>query len=324
MTSIKAKLRENLWMLIPVFVTMLWGSASPVAKVAFDYFHLDNSNVFSILLFAGIRFAGAGLLTLLFSRVVSGKAPRFHKDMIKPTVCISLFQTILQYFFFYIGMSVVSGTTGALLSSTGTFFTVIVAVIIGLEVMTGKKLAGIILGMAGVIVLNLSSDFVLTFRANGELLILLSAICYAISNILIKHFGKNHNPLELSGFQFIFGGLVLAIVGLLGGGFIDWPSFSKTLVLFYLMLVATFGYGLWAMLLKKYDTSRVVIFHTLTPVFGALFSWILLGEDIWRWNTLAALLLVAMGITLINWRNKAADNADIDSHLADEVDGTGC
>ncbi len=304
MTGLRVKLRENLWVLVAILVTMLWGSASPAVKVAFEYFNLDNRNVFSILLFAGIRFSGAGWLTLLFSRVVSGKTPRFHKGLIAPVINIAIFQTILQYIFFYIGMSVVSGTTGALLSSTGTFFTVIVAVVIGLEVMTGRKFIGIIFGMAGVIVLNLSSDLELIFRANGELLILLSAVCYAISNILIKHYGKDHNPLELSGFQFIFGGFVLVAVGLLGGGHIDWPSFSKSLVLFYLMLVATFGYGLWALLLKSHDTSQVVIFHTLTPVFGALFSWILLGENIWRWNTVVSLLLIALGISLINLKRK--------------------
>ena len=316
MASMKVNLRDKLWMLIPIMVTMFWGSASPAVKVAFENFNLDNSNVFSILLFAGIRFSGAGWLTLIFSRVVTGKAPRFNKSLIIPTISIATFQTILQYFFFYIGMSIVSGTTGALLSSTGTFFTVIVAVIIGLEIMTGRKFFAIILGMAGVIILNLNSDFELIFRVNGELLILLSAVCYAISNILIKHHGKNHNPLELSGFQFIFGGFVLAAIGLLGGGVIIWPGFSKSIVLFYLMFVAAFGYGLWAMLLKKYDTSQVVIFHTLTPVFGALFSWILLGENIWRWNTLVALLLVAMGILLINWRSKASDPDDAE-HFSD-------
>ncbi len=293
-------LRNHLWVLTAIFCTMLWGSASPVIKLGYEYFNLSGDDIYSILLFAGIRFFGAGWMALLLSIVINKKIPRFYKGIILPGVTMALTQTIFQYIFFYIGMLVVSGAAGALISSSGTFFTVIIAVFLGYEMMTSRKLFGIILGMAGIIVLNLSSSFEFNFRMNGEFLILLSAICYALFNILVKKFSCKHDPITLTSFQFLLGGTVLSLIGLLGGGRIVWPGFQKGLLLVYLMFVAAMGYSLWAMLLKRHDASKIVIFHTLTPVFGALFAWILLDENIWRWNTLASLFLIAFGISLIN------------------------
>lgn len=304
MTSMKMRFRDKLWMLIPIMVTMFWGSGAPAIKLGYTYFQLQSDDVFSILLFAGLRFFGAGWITLAISRLLTGKRPRFYMKMIKPTVIMALIQTVLQYFFFYLGLTVVSGAAGVLISSTGTFFAVIIAIIIGMEAMTGRKFAGIVSGLIGVVIFNLSPDLELTFRWNGELFILLTAICYALHNVLVKHYSKEHEPVALTGFQFILGGAVLCLIGIAGGGSLIWPGFAKSLILFYLMFQVAVAYALWSLLLKKHDTSKVVIFNALTPIFGAVFSWLILGEDIWRWNTLAALLLVVLGISLINWKRK--------------------
>jgi len=54
------------------------------------------------------------------------------------------------------------------------------------------------------------------------------------------------------------------------------------------------------MLLKIKSTSQVVIFISFNPIFGAIFGWILLNEDIWNWRFLAALLLISLGTFLVN------------------------
>ncbi len=300
-------IKKHLWILVAILCTMFWGSAAPAIKLGYLYFELKADDVYSILIFAGLRFFGGGFMTLVLSRFITGKAPRFYKELIGPTVVMATVQTVLQYFFFYMGLTIVAGANGVLLSSTGTFFAVIIAVLIGLEKMTGRKLIGILLGLSGIVVLNLGSDLSFNLRLNGEVFILLSALCYALHNILVKYFSKKHEPITLTGYQFILGGAVLSLIGYLGGGRLIWPGFAKSQILFLLMFVAAMGYGLWSMLLKKHDTSKVVIFNALTPVFGALFSWLILSEDIWRWNTLASLLLIALGISMINWTKKRAD-----------------
>ena len=255
------------------------------------------------MLFTGVRFFGAGILTLLLNRSVTGNSVKFSKKLIKPTITQALLQTVGQYLFLHMGMTIVSGASGALISSSSAFFTVIVAATLGFEKLTGRKISGVALGLAGILILNTDSNLQLTFRWNGELLILLSTICNVFASLNIKRLSSDHDPITLTGYQFIFGGAMLAIVGELGGGRLTWPGVGASLLYVYLMLVASVAYSLWNWLIKQNDISSVVVFHSLTPVFGALFSWLILNENIWRWQLVFALTLIVIGINVLN-RNK--------------------
>ena len=279
---------------------MLWGSASSAIKLSYQAFNLDTSNAYNLLLFAGVRFFGAGWLTLLLSRLINHQTPHFHKSMILPSLGIAIMQTGLQYFLFYIGLAVVSSASSAILHASSPFIAVILAAAVGLEVLTGRKLFAILLGLVGIVILNVGSNFEFAFRWNGELFILLSAACNALGNLLIKHFGRKHEPVTLTGFQFIIGGAILSLLGYWGGGRLSWPGFGKNLLLVHLMLISSIAYGLWSILLKQHDVSKVVIFQSLIPVFATLFSRLRLNENIWRWQTLIALLLVVSGIFILN------------------------
>ena len=52
-------------------------------------------------------------------------------------------------------------------------------------------------------------------------------------------------------------------------------------------------------MLKRYPASDTASVSFLAPVFGVLFSWLILGEAI-SWAVIAALALVAAGIYLVN------------------------
>jgi drug/metabolite transporter (DMT)-like permease len=68
---------------------------------------------------------------------------------------------------------------------------------------------------------------------------------------------------------------------------------------FQILGVATGGYLFWFWLLKIYPASSVASFGFLSPVFGVLFGWLILGEEIGV-AIMGALVLVAGGIYLIN------------------------
>ena len=60
---------------------------------------------------------------------------------------------------------------------------------------------------------------------------------------------------------------------------------------------------LWSALLKHNPVGRVTIFNFLIPVFGALLSALFLGESIFEWKYVLALLLVCVGIWRVTRRN---------------------
>lgn len=265
------KQKNNKWILLAIFCAILWGSASPIIKLGYELFSIDNSNIYHIFLFAGVRFLGAGFLTLLFSKFLADSNKVINTSIIFPVINISITQTIIQYVLLYIGLSKVSGAKGSILSSTNVFFTVLFSsLILRIEKLTIRKILACLLGFFGIILLNISKSFDLSFNLMGEGFVLFSAISNSVSVLLVKHYEK-YDPVILTSYQFILGGIALTLIGLLGGATIKFSGIKNVILIFYLMLVSSLTYTIWNSLLRKNDPSQIVIFGSLIPIFGAFF-----------------------------------------------------
>lgn len=298
----KEFLKKYLWILAALFCTMLWGLASPTIKLGYQLFPVDTSDAFNIILFAGIRFVGAGIIALLLTKVFTKESPKFDKSMIGPIAILAIFQTAGQYTCFYLGLAVVDAAVGSVLTATSVFFTVIlVTIVFRTETLTAIKIIATILGLLGSIVLNIDHNLTLQFRFYGEGLILLSSLMNAFANFFMSRFGKKHNLMAITGYQFFVGGLVMVVIAIIKKGSIGIPNINGMMVMLVLMLIASLAYGIWSLLLKIKDTSHVVIFKSFTPVFGAFFSWVLLSEDIFNIRLLISLALITLGTLLINY-----------------------
>ena len=97
-----------------VLCTALWGSAAPCIKKGYLLFGIGAGQAFSQLLFAGWRFALAGLLVLLVARC-KGRRIVPRRTEWRPILWLSLFQSMIQYVCYYIGLSATTGTKGAVL-----------------------------------------------------------------------------------------------------------------------------------------------------------------------------------------------------------------
>ncbi len=301
----KNKLLTNTFMvgLIAIFCCALWGSATPFIKIGYQLI-LPEKNVPSTILFAGIRFMFAGIITVLIYSIGRRKFLYLKKENISKVLHVSAFQTVLQYIFFYVGLSNTSGVKGTILSGTSAFFALIIAsLIFRQEKLTARKIIGCILGFAGIILINLDGlDFTMNFA--GDCFVLFSAIALAFSSVLMKKYSKDEDPVVISGYQFIIGGIVMIIIGLLFGGIIKIESGKAMAVLTYLSFLSAVAYALWGMLLKHNSVSKVTIYNFMTPVSGVILSNLLLTEHggVSAVNILVTLLLVCSGIILLNYK----------------------
>ena len=292
--------------LLAMLSCFLWGSATPSIKIGYEMFGIASSDTVSIILFAGIRFFLAGVLVILFQSLMAGTFIKPEKGSFPSIFKLSLAQTMVQYFCFYVGLAHTTGVTGTIISGTSGFFSIILAsLLFKYEKLTTPKIIGCIMGLLGVVVMNVSFSGGASFHfaLNGEGLVLLSAISLAVSGILSKKYSKRFSVVMLSGYQFILGGFVMIIVGLLLGGRISLPhNISAYILLLYMGLISAVAYSVWGILLKYNPVSRVTIFNFLTPLFGVLLSAIFLGEvdQALQLNKLLALLLVCAGIYVVN------------------------
>ena len=231
------------------------------------------------------------------------------KSSIPSIAKLALFQTILQYIFFYIGLAHNSGVKASIINGSNTFFVILLAgLVFHQEKLSFKKFAGCVVGFAGVIIVSMngkSIDMNLSLMGDGSLF--LCAISYAVSSCLMKNYSKNDNPVMLSGYQFIFGGIVMVILGFAMGGRISHVSVGAVLMLFYLACISAVAYSLWGILLKHNPVSKVAIFGFTNPVFGVLLSawWLGEGGSELGINALIALILVSIGILIVNLRTTA-------------------
>lgn len=292
--------------LLAMLCCFLWGSATPSIKIGYEIFGIDSSDTISIILFAGIRFFLAGILVIIFQSIMAGHFIKPEKGSLPSILKLSLAQTIIQYFCFYVGLAHTSGVAGTIISgATGFFSIIIVSLIFHYEKLTLPKIIGCIMGFAGLVIMNVSfsGSTVFHFSLMGEGLVLLSTISLAVSGILVKKYSKNFSVVMLSGYQFIAGGFVMIVVALaLGGRIALVPQFSAYLLLLYMALISAVAYSVWGILMKYNPVSTVSIFNFLTPLFGVLLSAIFLGEaeQALAWNKLAALILVSAGIYIVN------------------------
>ena len=289
----------------------LWGSAAPCIKIGYQLFQIEPTDFASIWMFAGVRFLMAGILVIGYQSWKNGGWVMPAKGSGTAIGALALSQTILQYLFYYVGLSRTSGVHGALITGTNVFFSMLCAsLIFRYEKLDVHKVAGCVLGFLGIAIVNLAGlgsegEFSISFL--GEGFVFLAQIFYALSGSLVKRYGKKFDVVMLSGYQFLFGGLVLIVVGAICGGSLAGATGPLALVLvFYMGVLSAVAYTLWGVLLSYNPVSRVTIFGFMNPIFGVVLSAIFLGESdqALNWNTLVALVLVCLGIYVVNREKK--------------------
>lgn len=283
----------------------LWGSAYPCVKIGYALFRVDTGHTPSIILFAGLRFFLAGILAVLIGSAAgrSFLLPRSRRAWSR-VFKLSLLQTVVQYFLFYIGLAHTTGVKASIIGSAGTFVALAVAVLLfHQERFTARKILGCVVGFGGVVLVNLGQGGLGGgFQFTGEGFLFLSTVSYAFSSVFMKRYSAEDAPVMLSGWQFIVGGAVMILCGSALGGQVFPGGTAAFAMLFYLGCVSAVAYSLWGILLKYNPVSRVAVFSFMTPVFGVLLSSLLLreGAEELGLSCLGALALVCAGIYLVN------------------------
>lgn len=305
----KKSILENPKMVLPsaMLCCLLWGSAFPLVKIGFSWLNISSEDIPTEILYAGLRFTLAGVIAIFITSLISGKFLRPTMKSLPKVFSLSMFQTILQYLFFYIGLSNTSGVKASVIEAMNVFVALIVSCLIfRMEKFTAAKIIGSVIGFAGVVIINVSKgDLAGGLTLKGEGFILISTVAYAFSSVLMKHWSNEENPMMMSAWQFLLGGIVMSILGFALGGRISGFDLKSVLLLIYLASLSTIAYSLWASLLKYYPVSRIAVYGFMNPVFGFILSAFLLGEsEAFGLKSIAALVLVCLGIYIVNYTKK--------------------
>jgi drug/metabolite transporter (DMT)-like permease len=280
--------------LVWLLLCAIWGSTWLFIKVGLE----DLPPI----TFAGIRFliAAAVLLSLIGFR--RRPLPSTRSDWTLLAVSGVLAFT-LNYGLVFWGEQYISSGLASLLQATIPAFGLVIAhFYLPTERMTASKIMGVLMGVAGVGVIFSNQLSASGNRAlAGSAALVLSSICVAFSNVLIKARGKNLDPSIIAAGQMMCGLIPLLLIGIPLEGNPFHFRWTRTAVvsLFYLAIVGSvLAFLLYYWLMRHMDVTKTMLIALVTPVFAVTLGMLVLDEEL-DWRTFAGGTLIVAGIGLI-------------------------
>ena len=295
-------IKEKKWAIIfSLMAMLLWGSAIPLIKLTYIEAGILPKDPGGKILIAGIRFFMAGLLTFIYFFIFNKEKVERDKINYKFIIILALIQTTLQYSIYYIGLSNTLGSLAAVIQASNAFITVIISVIlIADEKLTGKKVAALIIGSIGIIIIiNLKDASAFHFKLTGEGFILIATTFNALASVLIRKYGRDQNSFLMTGTQFLLGATPLIIIGALTHTSPVNVSLKFFLMLCYGAFISSTGFTLWTSVLQAHSASEFGVYKLFVPIFGTILSVLVLGEELTIYIILG-LVFVLLGAVVLN------------------------
>ncbi|MFL6675269.1 MAG: EamA family transporter [Massilia sp.] len=272
--------------LVALGVVAIWGVNFVVIKIGLQ----DLPPI----LFTALRFVFAALPLVFF-------VPRPRTGW-KLVAAYGMFQFALQFTLLFTGIKLgLPAGLASLVIQLQAFFTIGLAVLMLGERPRRAQLAGAVVALAGMglVAANLEGHATVL----GFALLVLRGLCWALANIVTRKMGTV-NALSLVVWGALLAAPPLLVASLLAEGSAAWQTaahnFSwRTLgaVLFQSYPNTILGFGIWSMLIRKYEAAAVAPFSLLVPVAGMLSAALVLGEPL-QWWKMAAGALVLGGLAL--------------------------
>lgn len=255
-----------------VLLCLIWGSTWVGIKVG-----LDGVPPF---LSAGLRF--------LLSAAVAGLVLVWRRKPITLTrddkICVlslGLLVFWLDYACVYWAeMYISSGLTAVLFSTMPLMTALLSAFWTRSESLSPRKLAGILIGVAGTVLLFWPSERVGLMQGLAMLSTLTGSFLAAINLVTMKKHGQHSDPFVLNVLGMAIGaaGLFLMSAALERWSAVSWTR-SNVLAIFYLSLVGSVtAFSIYYYLIKRLDATVVSLTTLIIPIVALALGRVLLGE----------------------------------------------
>jgi drug/metabolite transporter (DMT)-like permease len=267
------KNKALMWLLI-LGITLIWGYAWVLMKASLDYM--------GPFTFSAFRFSiGALTLLLVVWLLKTGLPP---KKYITHIIIIGLLQTSAVFLLVMYGLRFVdAGKSSVILYSMPLFSSLLALKFLG-EKINMAKFIGLLMGILGLVTI-LGWDI---FAGQpweaifGQLLIIIAAISWAISNVYYRLKVPHLPKLQVSAFQMTFGAAGIIIAALI----MEWnePVVLNAESIYYIVFTGVLASALcftaWFFIISFIDMVTATISTLLVPMFGLIFSSLILNEEL--------------------------------------------
>ncbi|TKB27194.1 DMT family transporter [Desulfopila sp. IMCC35006] len=278
--------------LFTTFLCILFGANAVAIKIS-----LTGLGVFTN---AGMRFGIAALVIYLWARY-TGKPLAVKRNQVHQLVILAMF-FFVQLSLFYFGQNKTTASHGTLITNVLPFVVMILAhYCIPGDTINLRKVSGLVLGFAGVLVLFFDHTVLTGDALRGDLFILLAVLVWGCHVVYMKKVIEGFHPIQVTLYPVSLAAPLFLLSGFLWDGemvrFID-ASIIKAM-LYQTLVTAAFGFVAWNTMIQKFGATALHSFVFIMPVSGVFLGVTLLGEPVTA-NLICAIVLVVTGLIVVN------------------------
>ena len=280
--------RAGLYVLIVLMITG-WAGNYVVGKIALHAFP-------PVLLYC-LRISMAGVLILPVYWWERRHRPQTSWTLrdVAQLIFLGLFGVALNQFLFVVGLNRTSVAHSSIFANTTPILILLLASARGLERLTGWKLLGVTVALAGVVLLRkLDSSSHGEATLAGDFLTFCGALAFSIFTVYAKPQAKRYGAVTVNTFAYAGGGLLMAPVTVwqaAGFNFRAVPAAGWAAAFYMALLPSVICYLIYYYALARMEASRLAAFSYLQPLLAVAFGVLVLHEHV-------SLALVVSGLVI--------------------------
>lgn len=215
---------------------------------------------------------------------------RLDRRQFASLLACALLMVYANQILFIEGLRRSTATNGALIIALSPLVSSLLAALAFGERLTVHRIAGVMLGFAGVGAVLFSNPGAGVSAASvGDLMLVASIVSFAGGGVIVQRLARKMDPLAISWAVFLAGTIPLWLhtsfsPGLKGAEWLSLGYWPWVLVLFSGVAATGIGNLIWNKAIATIGVARTAMYLYWVPVFGVLFAALLLGETLTLWH----------------------------------------
>ena len=285
--------------LMLVALAMVWGSSFLFIKLALAGFDPATLALCRTVLGGGILIAIGWLM---------GKRPPAERRLWLMLLVLGLIGNAMPFVMINTGQQYIDTSLSAILITTVPLFTLGVAHFFSDDKFTWRKLTGVALGFAGVLILlGPAAARGIGSALSGQLLVIGGSACFAVALTITRRTMAGVDPAVSAGWSLAMGAVLLLPISFgFGDPLASKPTLVPALALLALSVLSTsVNILMMFVLIQRTGPNFVAMNNYVAPLVGVAWGAIFLAEPL-TWTKLAATLTILAGVAVGTWQTPRA------------------
>jgi drug/metabolite transporter (DMT)-like permease len=214
-------------------------------------------------------------------------------------LAVSMVNNVLPFICFAYAATVLPASYLAVMNGMVPLWSAVTAVPVLKERLDGRRIAGFVLGIAGVALIVKLGPIELTPQtAFAALIGMVGAFFFGWAGVVIRQRTGRMPPMSLASGSILFAAAILSPAWLQAPPLAQWTPLATAGAIALGVLVSGVAYLPFFTLVRDIGPTRTLTVGLATPVFGIFWGWLLLGETITA-SMIAGAALVVVALALV-------------------------